>query len=1219
MAATGLSYASSEPGRATDLSPAGIEAFGAGRNTEGQLADAQIIPSRPYPMPTVSGVTYAEITVGTDHACGLTPTGEAYCWGGNYYGQLGNSDVPWINDDFHPPSLVMAPGGATWSAVSAGYRYTCGVTADGRGHCWGWNNNTRLATIDTGSLVRVPSEVRGGSRWRSIDSGYQHTCGVTTGGVVLCWGYNFYGQLGSGTSLGAYLSPTTVSAATGLAHGSVRSVSVASMHTCAVTNANRAYCWGYNANGQLGLGHTTSPQTSPQPVVAVAGLGTSEVASIQASPFGACAVSSSKDVYCWGYNADGQLGEGTTTSSTSPRPVTTSSGMPQGAIEHLATSTFGACAVDGSHDVWCWGDGSDGLMGDGTSAQDRVVPTQTIRLPEGVTVAAIALARYAFNPSLNPWMGCVLTTAGQPWCWRTGDNVTIARSMGLAAPSLMTPPSGRTWAQMTAGWSHSCALDTTATVWCWGDNEYGQLGSGDTVSSLEPRQVVGLGAVATISAAGASTCALTTAGTAFCWGPNWSGELGTGDRTERLSPTPVSVSALPVQTFTAISVSEYHTCALDAVRRAWCWGENGNRQLGTGDQIDRLSPTAVTTGAGPAPDFVQVTTNGGHTCALDTLQRAWCWGYNGQGQLGISSTVSQAYPTLVTVSAFTSIAAGDSHTCGLTPVGVVYCWGYNVSGQLGLGDTTQRTEPVPVAGLDDVAVIASGYRRSCAATRSGEAWCWGEGDFGALGTASSDDHSTPVSVVTTSGLSTRAVIGFALADGHSWFLTAVQSPQDGGDSDPSEDTPAEPPSDSPTADSGPSVDPAPAAVTSRLEVVAGRARAEVTTPLGALQFDFRGLRDTDSLTVTVTALDEAAPPPGALAVGPRYRITVQTPFDTVEVCVPVDTALLQLTGPRRDRLRLVRTSSDGLRHDITTYGEVGSDPRQLCGRTDRFSDVQAVVLASDRLAGDDRFATARAVASTDSFSGASTLYVTRVGDPVAPLAAVMAAGRSAPLLLTAGPRWPADTRRAVRAHAAAQVETVSGGDDLAAASAAWAVSRHPEGADIVFVASATSASDAVIAAATAAGLDAGVLLVDPQRVGTVSLEALRTLAPQRIVLIGGTSVLPAAVTRQLRAFTGATVERIAGVDRTDTSLRVAHRFPRPGGVVVAGGRQLADALVAAPLAAATNANLILTGSASASNQLVDSLTRLAPPAMTLVGGDRAISPTAELRLSNTIG
>jgi len=670
------------------------------------------------------------------------------------------------------------------------------------------------------------------------------------------------------------------------------------------------------------------------------------------------------------------------------------------------------------------------------------------------------------------------------------------------------------------------------------------------------------------------------------------------------------VSALPVQTFTAIAMSEYHTCALDTTRRPWCWGDNGNGQLGTGDQIDRLSPVAVTTSAGPGPDFVQISANVGHTCAVDTLQQAWCWGYNGQGQLGISSTVSQAYPTLVTVSAFTSIAAGDSHTCGLTSAGVVYCWGYNVSGQLGLGDTTQRTEPVPVAGLDDVAVIASGYRRSCAATRSGEAWCWGEGDFGALGTASSDDHSTPVSVVTTSGLSTRAVIGFALADGHSWFLTAASL---------HDDSPSDTPADSPTVASGPSVVPPPTAVTSRLEVVAGRARSEVATPRGALQFDFRGLRNAEALTVTVTALDDTAPPPGTLAVGPRYRITVQTPFDTVEVCVPVDTALLQITGPRRDRLRLVRTGSDGVRHDITTYGGRSADPGELCGSTDRFSDIQAVVLATDRLAGADRFATARAVASAASFSGASTLYVTRIGDPVAPLAAVRAAGRAAPLLLTSGARWPADTRRAVRARPAAHVETVMGGGDIAEASADWAVSHHPNGADIVFVASASSPSDVAIAAATAGGLDAGVLLVDPQWLGSSSLRALGILGPERIVAIGGTAVVPSAIVRQLRAATGATVERIAGVDRTDTSLRVAHRFPLPGGVVVAGGRSLADALVAAPLAAAIDANLLLAGPTSASDQFVDSLARLAPPAMTLIGGDRTISPTTELRLATTIG
>lgn len=194
-----------------------------------------------------------------------------------------------------------------------------------------------------------------------------------------------------------------------------------------------------------------------------------------------------------------------------------------------------------------------------------------------------------------------------------------------------------------------------------------------------------------------------------------------------------------------------------------------------------------------------------------------------------------------------------------------------------------------------------------------------------------------------------------------------------------------------------------------------------------------------------------------------------------------------------------------------------------------------------------------------------------------------------------------------------------GGGDVAETSADWAVSQHPNGADIVFVASASSASDAVIAAATAAGLDAGVLLVDPHRLSSSSLRALGILGPDRIVVIGGTAVVSSTILRQLRAATGASVERIAGIDRTTTSLRVAQRFPRPGGVVVAGGRALADALVAAPLAAAIDANLILAGPDSTSARLAETLSGLALPAMILIGGDHAISPTTELRLATTIG
>ena len=1190
-----------------------VDAFGAGRNTEAQLLDAQIYPALPHPVATVSGVTYAEITVGADHACGLTPSGDAYCWGNNHYGQLGNSDLPHLTDTYRPPTLVMAPGGATWSALSAGFRYTCGITADQLAYCWGQGEHSKLGVVGDPFLSRVPGAVRNGYRWRAISTGTDTTCGVTTGGAALCWGFRrtWTGSAFTGSSTNA---PTTVSAAGGLTVGSVRDITVAVAHACAVTTSNRAYYWGDNSYGKLGLGSTTHFD-EPRPVSAVTGLAVTSVSSVTTNAGSTCALSTEQVVFCWGYNDDGALGTGDTTQRTTPHPVTTSSGMPQGNIRSVVASESGMCAVDQANEVWCWGYSIGGL-GDGL-AVPRLVPTRTVRVPTGVEISTLVMARGTQGTMSR---GCFLTPAGQAWCWYTGDpsgSTSLASIMEPAAPGVASPPPGRQWAQLAAGWLHSCGLDTTRAMWCWGDNKWGQLGTGNTVSSPDPVQVTGLGAVATVSAFGPTTCAITVAGAPYCWGPNWNGELGTGDTTARLGPAKVSVSALATRTFTSIAPSDSHTCALDTSRRAWCWGSNDNGQLGTGDQVARLSPTLVTTAAGPAPEFVEVRTGGLHTCAIDTQARAWCWGYNGQGQLGISSTTQQVSPTLVTVSAFSSLRPGDSHTCGLSPSGTAYCWGYNVSGQLGTGDQVNRAEPTVVTGLQGVVAVAASYRRSCAADQAGKAWCWGQGTYGVLGDATTTNRSLPHPVDTSAGLNARAVTGFVLGEAHTWFLTAVTALGD-DDPPPLPDDGQTPNGTTPTDDVPTGVlEPQP--ITSRLAVIGGRARADVNTPRGSLQFDFRGVRNAAEVTVTVTALDDTALPSGVRAAGPRYRITVQTSFDTVDLCVPVDTSLLQLTAQSRDRLRLVRTGADGGRTDITTFDASGSDPSVVCGRTDRFSDVQAVVLASERLSGGTRYATARSIAAARPFTNADLLYVTPLTADTAPLAAVMASTTRSPLLLTTGSRLPVDTRRALRDRPAARRIDVAAVGDLADTTAQWALTHSTPGQPLVFVAAATSPMDAIVAAATAARLDAAVLLIDPSGIRPATLHALTRLAPERVVVVGGTSAMPARLVRQLRAATDATLERVAGSDRIDTAWRLLERFPAPNGVVVVHGRSLADALVAAPLAAASQTGLVLTGGPVAHASTMARLGRLRPPALTVIGGEQVVPPDLELELSTTIG
>lgn len=211
------------------------------------------------PAAVAGGLTFAAVEVGWHHSCALTSNGVAYCWGGNEYGQLGNGSVSGAQ------APVAVSGGLVFAALSAGAWHTCGVTPTGAAYCWGLGialgNGT---TTDS----KVPVAVSGGLAFATLDAGSENTCGLTTEGAAFCWGSNSVGQLGIGNATGPEQCPYAGSTSTypcsrapvGVTHGlTFASLNVGLGHSCGVTRNAVAYCWGYNDSGQLGTGsHTDS-------------------------------------------------------------------------------------------------------------------------------------------------------------------------------------------------------------------------------------------------------------------------------------------------------------------------------------------------------------------------------------------------------------------------------------------------------------------------------------------------------------------------------------------------------------------------------------------------------------------------------------------------------------------------------------------------------------------------------------------------------------------------------------------------------------------------------------------------------------------------------------------------------------------------------------------------------------------------------------------------
>ena len=344
-----------------------------------------------------------------------------------------------------------------------------------------------------------------------LATGSAHTCSITPAGGVECWGWNGHGQLGDATTT----SKRSRTPVVGLASG-VTAISAAGSTTCALHQSGEVRCWGWNAFGQLGDGTRTDRPTP----AAVADL--ADATSVSVGNGHVCALSRSRGAVCWGWNAYGQLGDGTTVDRLTPTRVAgaplTSSAVSAGDQHTCMTTTAGALA--------CWGDNARGQLGDGTNDR-RLLPVPVIGLGSGVTV-------------------------------------------------------------VSAGVLHTCAVRAGATL-CWGRNGMGQVGDGTTTSRNEPAVVGQLGAVGTQVDADGYSCAV-SAGIASCWGDNTFGGVGDGSMTMRTSG--VVVRNLPVGV-SAVSVGNDHACAIDAANRAWCWGDNAQGQLGDGTTADRLTAVPV--------------------------------------------------------------------------------------------------------------------------------------------------------------------------------------------------------------------------------------------------------------------------------------------------------------------------------------------------------------------------------------------------------------------------------------------------------------------------------------------------------------------------------------------------------------------------------------------------------------------------------------------------
>jgi alpha-tubulin suppressor-like RCC1 family protein len=360
-----------------------------------------------------------------------------------------------------------------------------------------------------------------------VSTGETHACGRTAASVVYCWGDNYRGALGDGTT--ARDRATAV-----LVTGGVRFalIAVGSAHNCGLNTASVAYCWGGNQLGEIGDG-TTTDRSTPVPVA-----GDLSFAAVSAGSLHSCGVTAAGAAYCWGQNIYGQLGDGTTTDRASPALVA-------GGVTFVAVSTgySHTCGVTAAGAAYCWGSALSGELGDGTATFRRTTP---VLVAGGLSFTAVSAgARYT----------CGVTDAHTAYCWgddqfgEIGDGVTP--NGGHSTPTLVA--GGLSFAAVSAGRLHTCGVTVAGAAYCWGAREFGQLGDGATTGSQQcydgdlglvdcsvvPVPVAGGLTFAAVSTGNASACGVTTEGAAYCWGANNAGQLGDGTKTNQAIPVRV--------------------------------------------------------------------------------------------------------------------------------------------------------------------------------------------------------------------------------------------------------------------------------------------------------------------------------------------------------------------------------------------------------------------------------------------------------------------------------------------------------------------------------------------------------------------------------------------------------------------------------------------------------------------------------------------------------
>ncbi|MCA9654647.1 MAG: DUF4215 domain-containing protein [Myxococcales bacterium] len=656
-------------------------------------------------------------------------------------------------------TMLPVPVLDTVESLTAGDEHNCAVRTGGEVWCWGDNANSQMGPLSAPPNDELsPIQVTGLPVIVAVEAGVDHNCAIDVAGTVWCWGDNDNRQLGRG---GTTTTDDANPGAVALPQPAI-DLGLGENHSCAVVSNNNVWCWGDDDSGQLGDGVILPDSGDPLMVV-----GLPPAVEVEAGRDATCALDTMGGVWCWGNNNDGEVGDGTVNDTAVPQAVA----LPQPADDISLGINF-SCALLTTDAVYCWGEGSDYQLGYGDII-DQLTPVEVQGLPAGDIVDLEVGARGA----------CVMTAANERHCWGFSETGYLGlaprNQLDLDAPLAFSGPVAEVRLSVPEYRGVLCGVLTDGTVECAGDGTLVTLSTvngadglfGSTIDShlADLTPIPGLTGVLDMSFGNSFACARTST-QVLCWGDNSNLQLGQGDGStvDIIDPTPV----VTLGTVDEIDVGHQFACARTAGNIV-CWGDNDGYQTGIdGVTTDQTSPVTVPTFG----DAVDVECGENHACALRSSGVVSCWGDDGASQLGDNdgNINDSGIPVDVTglPGPADQLVVGQDHGCAL--VGTeVYCWGDATYGQLGQGNTTDSDTALLVPGLGNIVQIATGNNYTCARDDMDTLTCWGYGDDGHLGNGGVElsginDALSPVPFTMATG-----VLDMELGNSSTCVLTAA--------------------------------------------------------------------------------------------------------------------------------------------------------------------------------------------------------------------------------------------------------------------------------------------------------------------------------------------------------------------------------------------------------------------------------------------------------------